>query len=157
MRDFERLIPFAAAVARRAGVRGQDVGDVVGDVAVLLLSSDVEPENPRAYVAVVTRRAVVSAWRTRRRFPVLVDAETFPGAVDDEGGPEREEGPAFADLTAAEGRAVRLHYFGGEPVAAVARRMRTTPGAVRVLLCRARARLRESDAAGRPVFEAVRS
>lgn len=145
-------LPFLRLVAGDVA-RASDVDDVVQEVALRLLRRPAvavdlfrTAREVRGFLRTVTRREAARMQAARGDVALLGESDVaVPAAVvDDEGPPE--DLPDLGALTAAQGRAVRLHYFDGLPAAAVARRMRTTPGAVRVMLCRARAALRKGGA-----------
>jgi RNA polymerase sigma factor (sigma-70 family) len=109
----------------------------------------------RSFLASTLRNALAMARRGARRrtvreHDVAAAAAIAPGTDDLVARAElhRELVAAVLALPATARELVLRHYYEGEPVAALARRLRTTPDAVRAQLRRARERLRERLEAG---------
>ena len=157
----ERHRPMALARARWLGGDPGDAEDVVQDAflqAFVALDRLQDPERFAAWLGGIVRNVHRAA---SRRAPLDLVAEWpeelhplscdgLPDAAVDDLDRGDVLGCALASLPPRQQQAVRMFYYADLPVAGIAGRLADTPGAVKARLHKARQRLRDHIAAGRP-------
>ena len=159
---FDRHAAGVAAVCRNRVPSAADVDDAVQEAfarALAKLGQLRSPENFGPWVRSIAIRACMDHHRVARRVIVLDDADR-PDVSD--GAPQPDEVLVAAERDAAvrasllqlsprDRQALWLRHVGEAPVATVASELGMTEGSVRVMLTRARERLRAASA-GIPVL-----
>ena len=120
-----------------------DADDIVQEAFLRLFQADVAPadeEGLRKYVFRIAGNLIADRWRRRKR-----DERRDPEAVPTEGGEQRDLDVVrtFAELKPRDRALLWLAYVEGETHEDIATSLRVGRGSVKVLLSRARARLRD--------------
>lgn len=147
--------PSVYTVVRSAAGAG-DAADLVQDVfvrALERLSTLQSPELFRPWLFAIARNAATDSLRKRSRVDFVDDTDALAEVTDDGPGPDRVSElaeltalvrGAVADLQPRDAAAVAMVTQLGYSVAEVATVLGVSPGAAKVLLHRARRRLREA-------------
>jgi RNA polymerase sigma factor (sigma-70 family) len=157
----ERYRPIALARARSLCGDAGDVEDIVQDAflqAFVALDKLQDPERFAAWLGGIIRNVYRAA---SRRAPLdlvaewpeelhPVSADGLPEAAIDDLDRGDALGCALQRLPPRQQQAVRMFYYADLPVAGIASRLADTPGAVKARLHKARRRLRDHIAVGRP-------
>ena len=134
------------AYVYRVTSHAADADDIVQEAFLRLLRADVGPteEERRRYLYRIASNLVVDRWRSRkRREQEEPPVEAVAGGLQASGTPDQDVARTFGELTSRERALLWLAYVEEDSHEEIAVSLGLRRGSIKVLLFRARRRLRE--------------